>query len=182
MLPRQDQNLEAHLNMIKFPTNAWVKFHADPTLPWVEALLKELNEKASDKSPEEWLQETNLEFDLEIMKRFKNETGEFLLVKGDIFAVYATECVRTLQSMKVQIDAPIRACFMLKETLDGEEYKEVDETWQEGETYTLYTYEKGTADLAEMLHEQLFLLVEPYPRLEEASELDASLESDKPRQ
>lgn len=182
MTERREQTLEAKLNLIKFPTNTALTYELDKTIPWVQNLLVEMNESATDKSPEEWLQETSLEITIELTKKFKNEYGEYLLARGHFQCTFATESVRTLNPVKENMEVDFMACFLHEPLLKTEEFAEIDETWIDGDTYTIYTYAKSTADIAEMLHEQLFLNRNPYPIAEGEEEIDASYDSDKPRQ
>lgn len=182
MTERREQTLEAKLNLIKFPTNTTLTYELDENVMWVQSLLREMNETATDKKPEDWLLETSLNIQIELTKKFKNEYGEYLLAKGNFKCVYVTESVRTLKPVKETMEIDFKACFLNAPLLKTEEFDEIDETWIDGDTFDIYAYEKSTADIAEMLHEQLFLNRNPYPIAEGEEEVDATYESDKPRQ
>ena len=182
MTERREQTLEAKLNLIKFPTNTALTYELDENVMWVQNLLREMNETATDKKPDEWLLETSLHIQIELTKKFKNEYGEYLLAKGNFQCTFATESVRTLNPVKETMDVDFKACFLHEPLLKTEEFEDIDETWIDGDTYTIYPYVKSTADIAEMLHEQLFLHRNPYPVAEGEEEVDASFDSDKPRQ
>ena len=182
MNPPREQNLEAKLNLIKFPTNTALTYELDENVPWVQALLIEMNETATDKKPTEWLLETSLKISIQLVKKFKNEYGEYLLATGHFACDFVTESVRSLKTVKESMDVEFKAVFFQESILKGEEFTDLDEMWVDGDTYEIYPYEKATADIAEMLHEQLFLNRNPYPVAEDEMEADASFESDKPRQ
>lgn len=182
MTVRKEQTLEPKLNLVKFPINTQLTFELDQTTPWVAELLKEMNEGATDKSPDQWLQETSLKLHLELAKKFKNEEGEYLLVKGQVKATYVDEHVRTLAPLKLELDLSFKAVFLNEPLLQTEAFEELDEIWLDGDTYEIYTYKKATADLGEMIHEQLFLHRIQYPGVELDEAMDGGLDTDKPRQ
>ncbi len=181
MNPLQN-TLEAQVNMVRMPQNSTLTFKVDKNTAWVADILKELNEKATDKSPEEWLQETDLTVDITLKKCFKGELGEYLLAKGNISATYATECIRTLQPMKESFSAEFNTCFAAENVLESEEYAETGEIWVDGETRELYAHKRNLANIAEMIHEQAFLNYNHYPRLDADGPLNLDIPSDKPRQ
>jgi len=159
----KENKLEAEIIIPKFPRNATQFYHLDKSQDWVRELLIELNEKADEKPVEEYLNETSLTIDLEILKKFTPATGEFLLVKGSIKATYATQCVRTLENMEDSLTTGIQACFIDELKSDDEIYADQSETFQENEMYDLYFYVKNKASIKEMIHEQIFLNINQYP-------------------
>jgi uncharacterized metal-binding protein YceD (DUF177 family) len=104
-------------------------------------------------------------------KKNKTDLGEFLIVKGTIEADYATECVRTLKPMTVQLDVPFKVIFIDEELANSELFADIDETYVENDIYEIYFYSKRTVDLQEMLHEQIFLNYDQYPVLDADSKL-----------
>jgi uncharacterized metal-binding protein YceD (DUF177 family) len=116
-----------------------------------------MNENASEKSPEEYLNETSIFISGEMEKKNKTDLGEFLLVKGTIEVDYATECVRTLKPMTIQLDVPFKVIFVDESLASSELFAEIDETYVENDVYEIYFYNKRTVDFQEMLHEQIFL-------------------------
>ena len=181
-----EQTLEAKLGLLKYPKDTKLSYKLDQTVPWVAELLREMNETATDKTPGEWLLETNLAIQLDLTKKYKNEEGEYLLAAGSFQCTYATEDVRTLDSMKVSMEVSFKAIFLAEPVTKTDAFAEINETWMDGDTYEIYPYVKGTVDIGEMLHEQLFLHRIPYPMMntseEGTEELDGGLETDKPRQ
>ena len=140
----------------------------------------ELNEKADDKSPEEYLKETSLDINLSLKKRFNPREGEMLLVSGTLTTEYATQCIRTLAPMKDSLDIEVNACFLDSSNQDKDMYKDQTETFQENQMFDLYFYEKKLIDLAAMLKEQIFLSYNQYPVLDAETELIwAKQESEK---
>ncbi|MBY0517406.1 MAG: DUF177 domain-containing protein [Bacteriovoracaceae bacterium] len=177
-----ENHLESNLNISKLPINATVTHSLDKSAPWVKAILVELNENASEKTPEEWILETDINIRIELTKKFKGEIGEYLLVKGTVDANYATECVRTLKTMKDSVHAEFNTCFAPEAVLQSEEYAETGEIWIDGETRDLYGYKKNHVELNEMIHEQIYMNYNTYPKLDADSPLDGTIDADKMRQ
>ena len=170
-MQNHDNKVAAQINLIKLPINTAFEFDLDQDTDFVKAILVELNENATDKTPEMYLQETYLDITGEIEKKNSDEMNEFLLVRGNIVAKYATECVRTLKPMKVDLDIPFKICFVDESLATSELFAEIDETWVENDVYEIYFYTKRTVDFQEMLHEQIYLNVNQYPVLDADAKL-----------
>lgn len=168
----QNKHIAAKINLIKVPANQPFPFELDQETDWVREFLMELNENATEKSPEDYLNETSIFISGEIEKKNKQDLGEFLLVKGTVEVDYATECVRTLKPMTVQLDVPFKVIFVDESLATSELFAEIDETYVENDVYEIYFYNKRTVDLQEMLHEQIFLNYDQYPVLDAESKLD----------
>lgn len=168
---KQDK-VGAKINLIKLPANNPILFELDQETDWVKEFLMEMNENATEKTPEEYLEDTSIFISGEMEKKNKPDMGEFLLVKGTIEADYVTECVRTLKPMTVQLDVPFKIIFVDESLATSELFAEIDETYVENDVYEIYFYNKRTVDLQEMLHEQIFLNYDQYPVLDAESKID----------
>jgi uncharacterized metal-binding protein YceD (DUF177 family) len=162
----------AEINLIKVPANTKFEFELDATTDWVKEILMELNEQATEKSPEAYLAETSLTIQGEIEKKNRPELSEFLIVKGLIQAEYVTECVRTLQPMTMDLEVPIKICFVDESLATSEQFAEIDETYVENDVYEIYFYNKRKILFQEMIHEQIFLNYDQYPVLDADSKLE----------
>jgi uncharacterized metal-binding protein YceD (DUF177 family) len=176
---KQDK-VTAKINLIKLAANNPISFELDQDTDWVKEFLIEMNENATEKSPEEYLKETSIFISGEMEKKNKTDLGEFLLVKGTIEADYATECVRTLKPMTVQLDVPFKVIFVDESLASSELFAEIDETYVENDVYEIYFYNKRTVDFQEMLHEQIFLNYNQYPVLDADSKLTGVESEDAP--
>lgn len=174
---QKQERISAQINLLKLPANNTFEFTLDKTTDWMGEILKELNENATEKSVEEYLEETSLKFTGEITKKNKSDLGEYVLLKGQISGDYATECVRTLKSMKMDLNFDLKICFLDESLAKTELYEDVDETYVDNDIYQVYFYQKRSIDLKETLHEQIFLNVEPYPILDADSKLEGTLEN-----
>jgi hypothetical protein len=174
---QKHDKVASKISLIKLPLNTKFEFELGMETDWVRDMLIELNENASEKTPEEYLQETSLYVYGEMEKKDKPEMGEFLTIKGTIQADYVTECVRTLQPMTIELDVPFKVCFIDEELATSELFTDQDDTYVEGEVYELYFYKKRTIEFQDMVHEQLFLHYNQYPVLDAESTLPGLTES-----
>jgi uncharacterized metal-binding protein YceD (DUF177 family) len=168
---KQEKYIAQKINLIKIPANQEIEFELDQETDWVGHFLLEMNENATEKKPEDYFKETSIYIKGSIEKKNKNDMGEFLLAKGMIQADYATECVRTLRPMTVELDVPFKVVFIDEALANTELFSEIDETFVENDVYEIYFYSKRTVDFEEMLHEQIFLNYNQYPVLDADSKL-----------
>lgn len=170
-MQNNDNKIGAEINLIKLPSNTVFEFEFDQDTDWIRDILIELNENATDKTPEMYLKETQLVVLGEVEKKNSLEMGEHLLIRGQIEADYATECVRTLKPMKVELTIPFKVVFIDESLATSELFAEIDETWVENDTYEIYFYTKRTVNFQEMIHEQTFLNYNQYPVLDADAKL-----------
>ena len=156
-MQKNENKVGATINLIKLAANTAFDFEIDQNTDWVLEILKEMNENATEKTPEAYLKETNLVIFGDIEKKNKQDMNEILLVKGHIEADYVTECVRTLKPMKIQLNVPFKICFVDESLATTELFKDIDETWVDNDTYEIYFYTKSTVDYQQLIHEQIFL-------------------------
>ncbi len=168
---KQDK-VVAKINLIKLQANNPISFELDQETDWVREFLIELNENATEKSPEAYLEETSIFISGDIEKKNKPDMGEFLIAKGTIEVDYVTECVRTLRPMTVQLDVPFKVVFIDEALATSELFDGIDETYVENDVFEIYFYSKRTVDFQEMLHEQIFLNYNQYPVLDADAKLE----------
>lgn len=168
---KQDK-IGAKINLIKLAANHPIEFELDQDTDWVKEFLMEMNENATERTPEEYLEETSILISGEIEKKNKPDMGEFLIAKGIVEADYVTECVRTLKPMTVQLDVPFKIVFIDEALATSELFAGIDETYVENDVYEIYFYNKRTIDFQEMLHEQIFLNYNQYPVLDAESKIE----------
>lgn len=175
---QKHDKIAAKINLIKLPTNTTFEFELDQSTDWVQDMLRELNENATEKSPEAYLEDTAILIRGELTKKDTPDMKEFVLAKGIVEADYVTECVRTLKPMTVQLDVPFKVAFIDESLAETEQFLDQEETYVDGETYEIYFYSKRVVDFHEMLHEQVFLNYNQYPVLD----ADCKLEGIEPQE
>lgn len=170
---QKNNKIAAEINLIKLPVNTKFEFELDQeNTDWVRDILMEMNENATEKTPEQYLEDTSIFIKGEIEKKDRPDMKEFLLVSGLVQVDYVTECVRTLKPMTVQLDVPFKVCFLDESLAKSDLFDGVDETYIENDTYELYFFTKRTVDFREMIHEQIFLQYDQYPILDAESKLE----------
>jgi uncharacterized metal-binding protein YceD (DUF177 family) len=172
-MQKYDSKVAPQINLVKLPLNTRYEFELDQNAEWLKTILDEMNENS--ELPKMALNDTFLTLKGEIEKKSRLEMGEFLLVEGTIEAKYATECVRTLRPMKLEMSVEIKICFVDESFATTELFSDADETWVEGQTYELYFYNKRTVMFQDMIHEQIFLNYEQYPVLDPDAKLPGVL-------
>jgi len=174
---KDENQISSKVNISKFPIDTPKFYDLGKSQDWVKALLIELNEKAENKTPADFLEETSIQLTMEIEKLFKKEYGEYLLVKATVTTDYVTQCVRTLSDMGEHFELDMSACFLIGHLETDEAFIEQMEIFEKDEIYELYFYKKGMADIAEMIHEQIYLNLNQYPISDSTTPLPQSGES-----
>ena len=177
---KRENKCEGLLNITKMGRNQEKYYQLDKEQDWIESLLRELNENADEKSPQEYLEITHLNITLDLKKRFNPREGEMLLITGLVDTEYMTQCIRTLEPMREFLKIEIAACFLDTSNQEKEMYLDQTETFQENQMFDLYFYENKVADLKTMIKEQIFLNYNQYPVKNDEVELTwATQVSDK---
>jgi hypothetical protein len=74
---KQDK-ISSKINLIKLAANNPIVFELDSETEWVKEFLIEMNENASEKTPEEYLNETSIFISGEMEKKNKPSNYDFL--------------------------------------------------------------------------------------------------------
>lgn len=171
----RNQDFPASVNLHKIKSDDFEHFELNKSLKWVQELILELNEKVSNYTDEQIIEDSDLVIELEMKKSYKPNFSYYILVRGKIQAHFKTECVISLQEMSDKIECEFKACFLEHNLAEEPEYSDLDEIFIDSDMYDLHFYEKNIADIKEMVHEYIYLNINPYPSLE-----DATLDKNKP--
>lgn len=155
--------IKALANISKISMANFDEYSLDKETSWLKEILIELNANADDKDELAYLDETSIELELKLKKKFKGSLGEYVIAEGNLKSEYVTQCVRTLQEMREQIEVSINSCFIDKIHEKEEAYADQLEIFDETKLYDLYFYEKKQVNLKSMIHEQVFLNMNQYP-------------------
>ena len=126
--------------------------------PAMAALLQELEEDHPSAIPQRHLQ-----VHLQLVKRFQDVYRHYLLVRGDFEVCYAAQCVRCLEIFPQHLQGSFQACFLPDALAQSDEFKDLTDILIDQEEMALYFYTQNKVNLSELLHEQLFLTVPPFP-------------------
>lgn len=166
-----EKNIKGKLTLPKFPRDSVQSYELNESNAWIKPILLELNENVETKLPEEYLETSHLNVNLDIQKKFKASYGEYLLITGSVDTEYHTQCVRTLNEMKETLQIEFKACFIDDQYQESEELQDQVDIFMDGDVYELYFYENRQADIQLLIHEQIFLNYNQYP----VSDYDAEL-------
>jgi uncharacterized metal-binding protein YceD (DUF177 family) len=176
---KQDNKIGPEINLVKIPGNNQFEFHFDKKTPWIQEILNELNENASEVSEEDLKLKTHFELSGHLEKKNKADLGEYMLIEGVISTTYYTECIRTLKPMTVDLEVPFKICFLDESMEDSEMVQDTDEIWTDNQIYEIYFYSKRTIPFKDMVHEQVFLNYNQYPILDADSPLAGVISSEE---
>lgn len=160
-----ESSLQNPVNISKLPMNTPKQFKLTQDQDWVAALLRELNENSDETS--ELREKTHLTLDLELTKKFDDSIGELVIVTGSFGSQFATKCVKTYQDMLDNVLGKVQACFIPKFLEKEDAYQDQTDIFINNDMHELYFHDRGRLDLAEALHEQIYLEVNQYPSLDE---------------
>ncbi len=155
--------IPALVNIPKLSLDTTYSYELNKETSWIGELLTELNENAENKLPEEYFEDSFINVDLNVTKRFKGSLGEFLIVSGSLTTEYYTQCVRTLEDMKDSLEVEFKTCLIDMKFEQAEEFADQTEIFEDNDVHELYFFEKNKVDIKEMIHEQIFLHINQYP-------------------
>ncbi len=138
-----------------------VQYELDEATAWVSELYKELEEN-TDLEEDEY-RKGDISVHLELKRKSKKPFGDHLLVKGTLKSAYTGACIRCLTATPQKVEADFQCAFINSRFEKDPEFEELDDVFTENDTYDLYFYEKGKVDLAEMVHEYLFMNIDHFP-------------------
>jgi uncharacterized metal-binding protein YceD (DUF177 family) len=176
---KQDNKIGPEINLVKIPANTTFTFDFDKNTPWIQNILNELNEHASDIDPTELENKTHFHLSGHFEKKNRADLGEYVLAEGLISTTYYTECVRTLKPMTVNLEIPYKICFLDQSLEESDMVKDTDEIWTDNQIYEIFYFTKRTVPFQEMVHELVFLNYDQYPVLDADSPLQGAISSDE---
>lgn len=176
------KNLDGKLNVSKFPLDSKQSYNLNVQNPWVKAILIELNENAESKLPEEYLENSFLNIEMDIEKKHKGTYGEYLLVSCVVETEFSTQCVRTLQEMKDSLQMDFKACIIDHAYEAAEELEDQIDIFMDNDVWELHFFENRIASFKEIIHEQIYLNINQYPVSDYDAELPWSKETSSTKQ
>ena len=176
------KNTKGTLTIPKFPIDSAQEYSLTKEQPWIKDILLELNENADTKLPEEYLEDSFIDAEIKIEKKFKQAYGEYIILTGTVKTEYFTQCVRTLNEMKDNLEVEFKACYLDNVYEENEELQDQVDIYMDGDVYELYFYEKKMADIKLLIHEQIYLNYNQYPISDHDAELGWSQESSSIKQ
>ncbi len=138
-----------------------VSYELDENCDWVSDLYEELEENTDRE--EAGYKKGFISVNLQLKRKSVKPFGDHLLVKGSLKSAYTGACVRCLCVTPQEVEAEFQCAFINSRFEKDPEFEELDDIFTENEQFDLYFYEKGNIEIAEMVHEYLFLNVDHFP-------------------
>ncbi|EQC50120.1 hypothetical protein M899_2824 [Bacteriovorax sp. BSW11_IV] len=128
---------------------------------WVREILGEIEgDFFDDELPKG---EGLITANLSIKRLVNNIYGEHIVVRAHAHAKYYAACVRCLEAAPQEADAEFQVAFINSRFEKDPEYGEISHILADGEEAELYFHEKGKANIKELLHEQIYMSLDPLP-------------------
>ncbi|MBP5297507.1 MAG: DUF177 domain-containing protein [Bacteriovoracaceae bacterium] len=130
--------------------------------PAMQALQAELEENITPEALPE-IPSRAITAQVQVTKRFQDLYQTYVIVQGEIKATYAAQCVRCLETFAQPLQTSFKACFLPAALEKEEEFQDLTDILIDQEECALYFYTQNKLNLAELMHEQLFLAVPAFP-------------------
>ena len=132
-------------------------------IPWVKELITELEE---ENDTDEAFPEARILITMQITRKTNTFLGDHLIMRSKVAAHYHQPCGRCLAPVPQVMDLEVNASFLHDSKEKQPEYAEATTVFADGQEMELYFFHKGMADVKEVIHEQVFMEVAPFPRCE----------------
>ncbi len=139
-----------------------VTYELNSEIDWVRELLDKIENDIEDEDDFAG-KPGKLNLTLRIKRKTGAGFGEHLIVRGHFSSEYTTPCVRCLETSEQEVEASFAACFLHPHFEKSEELEEATHIFVDNDEMEVYFQEKGNANLRELVHEQLFMEIEPLP-------------------
>jgi len=137
----------------------------DLNTPWLMSILNELS---SDVSSRDSKDQDGLTFDInfngELIKEKDHSLGDIVKLLGALSVTYITQCAQSGELMNDELNLDVQAVFIDNILSNKYEDDENMTLFIGNMEYELYFYENSKLDLAQVLHEYIFLNKNPYPK------------------
>ncbi len=134
----------------------------DLNTPWLMSILHELSSGLSSEDSKELNLDIN--FNGELIRDKDNSLGDIVKLLGSLNVTYITQCAQSGELMNDDLNLDVQAIFIDNILSDNYEDDENMTLFVGNMEYELYFYENNKLDLAQVLHEYIFLNKNPYPK------------------
>ena len=153
--------IDPKITLSRYIFDETVQYELAEDCKWVADLYEELEENTDRE--EEGYKKGFISVDLQLKRKSGKPFGDHLLVKGSLKSHYTGACVRCLCVTPQEVETEFQCAFINSRFEKDPEFEELDDIFTENEEYDLYFYEKGNVEIAEMVHEYLFMNIEHFP-------------------
>lgn len=155
------KDIEKEVRLSRLVFDETINYELDDNCSWVADLYNELEEETDRE--EDGYKPGFIKVELTLKRKSEKPFGDMLLVRGHVKSDYTAACVRCLALTPQSVEVDFQCAFVNSRLENDPEYEELDDIFTENEEWDLYFYEKGNADVAEMVHEQLYMSVNQFP-------------------
>jgi len=154
-------SIEGKITLSRYVFDETVQYELNENCSWVSELYKELEENTDTEDT--GYKKGKIKVDMQLKRKSGKPFGDHLLVRGSLRAEYTAACIRCLGPTPQQVEADFQCSFINSRFEKDPEFEELDSIFTEDEEFDLYFYDKGNIDLAEMVHEYLFMNIDHLP-------------------
>lgn len=153
--------IETKIILSRYVFDEIVQYKLNEKCSWVSKLYQELEEN-TDKEDSGY-KKGKIEVDMQLKRKSAKPFGDHLLVRGFLKTDYTAGCIRCLSSTPQEVTANFQCAFVNSRFEKDPEFEELDSIFTENEEFDLYFYDKGNVNIAEMVHEYLFMNIDHFP-------------------
>ncbi len=154
-------HLDPQILVNKYTLDAVEEYQLDRQTAWIDELLVELEEENDDEVE---LPKASMEIKAQIVRKTNTYLKDHLIVRAQLKAHFHFPCGRCLYPLPQSLELTLAAVFLHESQEKMPEYAEATTLYADGEEMELYFFHKGLADIKEVVHEQIYIEVEPFPR------------------
>ena len=154
-------HLDPQIIVSKYALDVTEEYQLDKQNSWIKELLVELEEENDDEAE---FPEATMEIKAQIVRKTDPYLKDHLIVRAQLKAHFHFPCGRCLHPLSQTLELTLAAAFLHESQEKMPEYTEATTIYADGEEMELYFFHKGLADIKEVIHEQIYIEVEPFPR------------------
>lgn len=160
---KKNNILPGEVQVNKYSHDFIEEYQIDEKTEWIQNIITELESENDDDYERE---KAHLELNATITRKTDKFLGDHLIFKSVLKGHYHLPCGRCLFPVRQEVELNIDAAFLHDSQSKMPEYQEVTTVFAAGQEMELYFYHKGLADIKEVIHEQLYTEITPFPRCE----------------
>ena len=137
------------------------EYNLDKNCIWVSDLLEELEENLDDdeKTPDY----RAMKVDLKIKRKDIPQFGEGLIIRGKFQGKFHAPCIKCLTPTPETVKGSFEAVYIADKFEKSEEFEETLSVWADNSELEVYFHERGKCSIKKIVHECIYLNINPYP-------------------
>lgn len=160
----QDYGMKRIIPLGNLRLNTPEDFTVDHQIEWAQEFLDELQDGFTEFEKRCLPEKPAVDIKGSLLKEKDSRYGYTVILTGDLSLTFGTYCVSTGQQMVDHLDVPLNVVFVQANYISRYHLEEETTLFIGGEERELYSYENNSIDLAEVIHEYIYLNKNPYPQ------------------